>query len=57
MRKPKQSDTKPNRLKDLPNLRLATERMLKKAGIESVDDLQRQGSVNSFKAIAKDTLK
>ncbi len=31
--KTKQAKAKPNRLKDLPNLRLATERMLKKAGI------------------------
>ncbi len=48
-----QSETKPNRLKDLPNLRLATERMLKKAGIESVYDLQEQGSVEAFKAIQR----
>ncbi|MFA0521137.1 TfoX/Sxy family protein, partial [Vibrio sp. 10N.222.55.E8] len=34
--KAQQSSAKPTRLKDLPNLRLATERMLKKAGIESV---------------------
>ena len=51
--KVKQSDTKPNRLKDLPNLRLATERMLKKAGIESVNSLQEHGSVEAFKAIQK----
>jgi DNA transformation protein len=46
-----QSTTKPNRLKDLPNLRLATERMLKKAGIESVENLERTGAVDAFKAI------
>jgi DNA transformation protein len=51
--KVQQSETKPNRLKDLPNLRLATERMLKKAGIESVYDLQEQGSVEAFKAIQR----
>ncbi|CAH0540546.1 TfoX/Sxy family DNA transformation protein [Vibrio marisflavi] len=39
------------RLKDLPNLRLATERMLKKAGIESVEALEQRGSVEAFKAI------
>jgi DNA transformation protein len=43
--------SRPERLKDLPNLRLATERMLKKAGINNVDDLHQQGSVNAFKAI------
>lgn len=46
-----QSQAKPSRLKDLPNLRLATERMLKKAGIESVENLEETGSVNAFKAI------
>lgn len=51
--KVQQSETKPNRLKDLPNLRLTTERMLKKAGIESVYDLQEQGSVEAFKAIQR----
>ncbi|MFA0086317.1 DNA transformation protein [Vibrio sp. 10N.286.49.C2] len=51
--KVKQSDCKPTRLKDLPNLRLATERMLKKAGIESVNSLQEHGSVEAFKAIQK----
>ncbi|WP_038176909.1 MULTISPECIES: TfoX/Sxy family DNA transformation protein [Vibrio] len=46
-----QSQAKPNRLKDLPNLRLATERMLKKAGIDTVENLEKTGSVNAFKAI------
>ncbi|CAH0525586.1 TfoX/Sxy family DNA transformation protein [Vibrio hippocampi] len=41
------------RLKDLPNLRLTTERMLKKAGIDSVSELQQQGSVEAFKAIQR----
>lgn len=40
-----------DRLKDLPNLRLGTERMLKKAGIESVEALKQHGSLEAFKAI------
>ena len=46
-----QSKAKPNRLKDLPNLRLATERMLKKAGIDDVESLEQAGAVNAYKAI------
>ncbi|WP_047043521.1 TfoX/Sxy family DNA transformation protein [Vibrio mexicanus] len=46
-----QATSKPERLKDLPNLRLATERMLKKAGIESVPELEAKGAVEAFKAI------
>ncbi|EOD9426212.1 TfoX/Sxy family DNA transformation protein [Vibrio harveyi] len=49
--KKQQASTKPNRLKDLPNLRLATERMLKKAGIESVEQLEAEGALNAYKAI------
>lgn len=49
--KAEQSSAKPTRLKDLPNLRLATERMLKKAGIDSVERLYESGSVNAFNAI------
>ncbi len=49
--KQKQATAKPTRLKDLPNLRLATERMLKKAGIETVEQLQQKGSVNAYQAI------
>ncbi|BCL69324.1 putative TfoX protein [Vibrio nigripulchritudo MADA3029] len=49
--KQKQAETKPTRLKDLPNLRLGTERMLKKAGISSVQELQDYGSVEAYKAI------
>ena len=51
--KEKQSNTqvKPVRLKDLPNLRLGTERLLKKAGISSVEDLRQAGSLQAFKAI------
>jgi len=49
--KQSQSQAKPNRLKDLPNLRLATERMLKKAGIDTVENLEEVGAVHAFKAI------
>lgn len=49
--KASQAKAKPNRLKDLPNLRLATERMLKKAGIESVAALEEKGAVEAFKAV------
>ncbi|MEZ9078877.1 TfoX/Sxy family DNA transformation protein [Vibrio harveyi] len=49
--KKQQASTKPNRLKDLPNLRLATERMLKKAGIDSVEQLEAEGALNAYKAI------
>ncbi|MFV0447321.1 MAG: TfoX/Sxy family DNA transformation protein [Vibrio sp.] len=46
-----QAKAKPDRLKDLPNMRLATERMLKKAGIESVDMLQQKGAVAAYQAV------
>lgn len=49
--KAEQSSAKPNRLKDLPNLRLATERMLKKAGIDSVEQLQEAGAAKAYDAI------
>ncbi|CAH0533048.1 DNA transformation protein TfoX1 [Vibrio stylophorae] len=42
---------RPSRLKDLPNLRLGTERMLKKVGIDSVDKLYEMGSIEAYKAI------
>lgn len=48
-----QSAATPQRLKDLPNLRLSTERMLKKAGIQTVDQLVQQGSLNAYNAILK----
>ncbi|GAK14886.1 LOW QUALITY PROTEIN: positive regulator of competence TfoX [Vibrio sp. JCM 19053] len=51
LEKEQQASTKPNRLKDLPNLRLATERMLKKSGIESVEKLEEEGALNAYKAI------
>ncbi|MDD1793044.1 TfoX/Sxy family DNA transformation protein [Enterovibrio makurazakiensis] len=43
----------PTRIKDLPNLRLATERMLKKAGIDSVEQLQTEGAVRAYQALQK----
>jgi DNA transformation protein len=46
-----QAEEQPSRLKDLPNLRLGTERMLKKAGISSVAELKQAGSVGAYKAI------
>lgn len=46
-----QAETKPTRIKDLPNLRLATERMLKKAGIDNVAQLEEAGSLEAYKAI------
>ncbi|ENK2092831.1 TfoX/Sxy family DNA transformation protein [Vibrio vulnificus] len=49
--KQQQATAKPERLKDLPNLRLATERMLKKAGIETVEQLESQGAVRAYEAI------
>lgn len=41
----------PSRIKDLPNLRLSTERLLKKAGIGSVEELQNRGAVAAFRAL------
>lgn len=49
--KEKQKTAGPSRIKDLPNLRLATERMLKKAGITTVKELMETGSVKAYKAI------
>ncbi|KLV07086.1 DNA transformation protein [Photobacterium aquae] len=43
--------TGPERIKDLPNLRLANERMLKKAGIATIEELKNAGSINAFKAL------
>ncbi len=50
-REESQSQEKPSRIKDLPNLRLGTERMLKKAGITTVSELKEVGAVNAFKAM------
>lgn len=36
------------RIKDLPNLRLNTERMLKKAGIETIEELEEVGAARAF---------
>ncbi|GMQ48532.1 TfoX/Sxy family DNA transformation protein [Vibrio sp. 10N] len=41
----------PTRIKDLPNMQYKTERMLRKAGIHSIDELREQGPVNAFKAV------
>ncbi|BBC41883.1 TfoX/Sxy family DNA transformation protein [Photobacterium damselae subsp. piscicida] len=51
--KDKESKSKaiPNRIKDLPNLRLTNERMLKKAGIETVEQLFAVGALDAFKAL------
>lgn len=53
--KQSQQTAKPQRIKDLPNLKLSTERMLKKAGITSVDELYDKGALHAFMAI-KNTL-
>lgn len=44
-------NAEPNRIKDLPNLRLSTERLLKKAGIDSVEELQNKGALCAFLAL------
>nr|WP_086938749.1 TfoX/Sxy family DNA transformation protein [Thaumasiovibrio occultus] len=41
----------PDRIKDLPNLRLANERMLKKVGITTVDELVDTGSLEAFRSL------
>lgn len=41
------------RIKDLPNLTSTSERMLKKAGIESVDQLQELGAATAFNEVQK----
>ncbi len=43
------------RIKDLPNLRLANERMLKKVGIDSVEKLHQEGAVRAFQALQRNT--
>ncbi|MGL5335331.1 MAG: TfoX/Sxy family DNA transformation protein [Enterovibrio sp.] len=45
--------SQPSRIKDLPNLRLTTERLLKKAGIDSVEKLHREGALGAFKALQR----
>lgn len=44
-------NSEPDRIKDLPNLRLSTERLLKKAGIDSVEKLQEEGALGAFRAL------
>ncbi|WP_087022691.1 TfoX/Sxy family DNA transformation protein [Thaumasiovibrio subtropicus] len=41
----------PDRIKDLPNLRLANERMLKKAGITTVEELVEKGALQAFRQL------
>ncbi|MGF1788434.1 TfoX/Sxy family DNA transformation protein [Photobacterium swingsii] len=41
----------PSRIKDLPNLRLANERMLKKVGIDTVEKLVEVGAIDAYKAL------
>ncbi|MCD9495474.1 TfoX/Sxy family DNA transformation protein [Photobacterium carnosum] len=43
----------PDRIKDLPNLRLSNERMLKKVGIQTIDQLYDIGALNAYKALQK----
>lgn len=43
----------PTRIKDLPNLRLTTERLLKKAGISSLEEFQKAGALEAFQALQK----
>lgn len=43
----------PTRIKDLPNLRLTTERLLRKAGIASIQELQEAGALVAFQALQK----
>lgn len=41
----------PTRIKDLPNMQYKTERMLRKAGINSIEELREYGPVNAYRAI------
>lgn len=45
------STTKPNRLKDLPNLRFTNERMLRKVGIQTAEQLRQTGAINAYLAL------
>ncbi|GAL30920.1 hypothetical protein JCM19239_6989 [Vibrio variabilis] len=42
----------PTRIKDLPNMQYKTERMLRKAGITSIDELREQGPSTHTKPFA-----
>ncbi len=43
----------PTRLKDLPNLRFANERMLRKIGIQTAEELRETGAVDAYQALKK----
>jgi DNA transformation protein len=43
----------PTRLKDLPNLRFANERMLRKVGIQTVAELRETGAIHAYQALKK----
>ena len=43
----------PTRIKDLPNLRLNTECLLRKAGIDSLEQLKEAGALDAFQALQK----
>ena len=43
----------PDRIKDLPNLRLSNERMLKKIGIKTIEQLHDIGALEAYKALQK----
>ncbi|WP_256384014.1 TfoX/Sxy family DNA transformation protein [Photobacterium toruni] len=43
----------PDRIKDLPNLRLSNERMLKKVGIKTIEQLHNIGALDAYKALQK----
>lgn len=45
----------PERLRDLPNIRLSTEQLLEKSGINSIDKLKNLGTVGAVEAIQQHT--
>ncbi|NOH80998.1 TfoX/Sxy family DNA transformation protein [Vibrio sp. RE86] len=47
--------TNPARLRDLPNIQSTTERLLNKAGIDSVDQLKNMGTLKAVEAISRQT--
>lgn len=51
--KKKKTSAIPTRIKDLPNLRLTTERLLRKAGIDSIEQLQEVGALLAYQALQK----
>ena len=50
-KKEKLATSKPERLKDLPNLNSSKEKMLNKAGINTVEQLEKEGALHAYKAI------